>query len=66
MMFFKRWKNVHRHEFLDKMLNAVAVWSKRNDGDEVYFRGVLRECPGCGAKRFRAPGLREVEVTRCS
>jgi len=63
--FFKRVENAkgHRHEFLDKLENQIAVWSKRGDPvDSVYFQGTLRQCPGCGAYRFRVPGLREVEV----
>lgn len=66
LISFKKPKlNVHKHEFLVKFENAVAVWHKRDvPGDEVYFRGVVRQCAGCGAYRFKAPGLREVEVTR--
>lgn len=66
MMFFKRAENTkrHRHQFLDKMENAIAFWQKRDcPGDGIYFRGTLRQCPICGEYRFRVPGLRAVEVT---
>lgn len=66
LTFFKRAENGkrHRHEFLVKLENVLAVWTKRGEGDEVYFRGTLRQCTSCDTYRFRAPGLREVEVTR--
>lgn len=66
-MFFKRTENIpkpHKHQFLDKLENVEAIWRKRDcPGDEVHFRGTLRECVSCGAYRLRVPGLREVEVT---
>lgn len=67
MTFFKSSKKTHRHKFLDKLENQLAIWSKRDCPDDgVYFRGLLRQCWVCGAYRFRPNDskLREVDVMR--
>lgn len=67
-MVFKHKKipGLHQHNWFVAQENAIFSWSKRNSPlDVVYFRGKLWKCIGCGELRFRAAGLREVEVTSC-
>lgn len=60
-----KWPQTHEHQFLDKLDDRLAVWQKREcPGGDVYFRGKLRECTGCGAQRFKVKGLREVDCSR--
>jgi len=65
--FFNGKVTGHRHEFTSAQGEQIAAWSKRGDGlDNVYFRGSVWECRGCGKMLFRPndPKLCEVEVTR--
>ena len=62
MRLFKREKN-HEHAFSETP-NQIAMWRKREcPNADVYFEGTLRECK-CGALRFKAKHLQEVEVER--
>lgn len=61
-MTFLNPQKIHTHSFQDKLQNQNASYEKREcPGGRVYFVGTLREC-SCGAQRFKAEGLRSVEV----